>query len=81
MTQTRLSAIVEAVINALVGYVISFAAQLVIYPAYGAHFSLMDNVHIGILFLMLSLLRSYVIRRWFDGMIHNTAVKLTKGEF
>lgn len=80
MSQSKLSSVVEAVINAALGYVISFAAQLVIYPAYGAHFSIVDNIHIGILFLLLSLVRSYVIRRWFDGMIHNTAIKLTKGE-
>lgn len=79
MSQSKLSSIVEAVINAFLGYWISFVAQLVIYPMYGAHFSFTDNIHIGLLFLGLSLIRSYAIRRWFNGMIHNTAVKLTNG--
>jgi len=73
MTQSRLGSLVEAFINVFIGYWVSFAGQLVIYPAFGAKFTLMDNVYIGLLFMVLSLIRSYVIRRWFNLYIHKAA--------
>jgi hypothetical protein len=76
MSQSKRSSFVEAVINTAVGYVIAFCGQLVIYPAYGATFSLLDNIQIGVWFMLLSLARSYVIRRWFNRMIVRAAQKL-----
>ena len=76
MSQTRRSSFMEAVINTFIGYWISFAGQLVIYPAYGAQFSLWDNIHIGLWFMLLSLARSYCIRRWFNSYIVTAAQKL-----
>lgn len=78
MMQSRLNSIVEAVMNTLIGFWISFIAQLMIYPRYGAHFSFMENIQIGLLFLSLSLVRSYVIRRFFNAMVPNAAIKLIK---
>lgn len=75
--QSRKSSFIEAIINVLIGYVISFMAQLVIYPAYGAQFTIMDNVFIGLWFMLLSLARSYVIRRWFNGYIKKVAEAVT----
>lgn len=66
----------EALINTLIGYWLSFFAQLIIYPAYGAKFTIMDNIHIGIWFMLLSLARSYVLRRWFNGFVAKAATKL-----
>jgi membrane protein implicated in regulation of membrane protease activity len=71
--QSRKSSFIEAVMNVAIGFIISFIAQLIIYPAYGARFTLLDNLQIGILFTLLSLLRSYVIRRWFNGYIKKAA--------
>jgi hypothetical protein len=74
--QSRRSSFIEAAMNTAIGYVISFIGQLLIYPAFGAHFSLLDNVYIGLLFMVLSLGRSYVIRRYFNGVIHKKAMEL-----
>lgn len=74
--QTRKSSFVEALLNTIIGYVISFIAQLIVYPQFGAHFSLLDNFYIGLIFMALSLARSYVLRRWFNGMIHKAALSI-----
>jgi hypothetical protein len=74
--QSRKLSIIEATINAFIGYWISFVAQLVIYPRFGGHFSIKDNICIGLLFAALSIIRGYTIRRWFNGMIHNAAVRI-----
>jgi hypothetical protein len=74
--QSHKHSLYEAIINTFIGFWISFLGQLVIYPAYGAKFTIMDNLHIGIWFMFLSLIRSYVIRRWFNGLIFKAADRL-----
>ena len=77
MSQSKLGSFVEAVMNTFIGYWISFALQLVVYPAFGAKFSIMQNLWIGLIFMVASLVRSYVIRRWFNTYIHKAALKVT----
>ncbi len=63
--QSRKYSFIEAVTNVLIGYGIAFVSQLVIFPMYGGTFTLEQNVYIGAWFTLISLVRSYVIRRWF----------------
>jgi hypothetical protein len=64
--QTRKLSAIEAVMNVLIGYGIAIVAQLLIFPRFGGHFSLSDNLQIGALFTVVSLLRSYCLRRMFN---------------
>lgn len=80
MKQSRRSSLVEACMNTIIGYFISLIVQLIVYPAFGAKFTFMDNIHIGFIFMVVSLIRSYVIRRWFEQYIHRAAIKITKEE-
>lgn len=64
--QSKLSSFTEAVINTAVGYSVNLVVQLLIYPFYGATFTLSENIQIGLVFTVVSLARSYVIRRWFN---------------
>lgn len=56
----------EAVANVLVGYSIALVSQLLIFSAYGVHLSLGQNAMIGVWFTLISLVRSYVLRRVFN---------------
>lgn len=76
MQQTRLGSFIEAWINVLIGFGINFMANLLILPMFGFNITLMDNLYIGILYTIISVVRSYAIRRWFNDYIHRTAVKL-----
>lgn len=76
MSQSRLGSFIEACINILIGFGINFGMNLLILPLFGFHISLVDNFYMGLLYTGVSIIRSYVIRRWFNSMIHNTAVKL-----
>jgi len=76
MSQTRLGSFIEACINIVIGFVINFCMNLIILPLFGFHITLLDNFYMGLLYTIVSIVRSYVIRRWFNSMIHNTAVKL-----
>jgi hypothetical protein len=64
--QSRAASMVEALTNVAIGYGVAVVAQLVILPAYGAVLSLQQNIEIGLWFTVVSVARSYVLRRLFD---------------
>lgn len=68
MTQTRLGSIAEALANIAVGFSINWCANLLVLPLFG--FAVTPGVafHIGLVFTAISLARSYVLRRWFNGL-------------
>ena len=69
MTQTKTGSVMEAVANVVVGFGVNFAANLVVLPLFGfASLSLSKNFLIGAIYTGISLIRSYVIRRWFNGL-------------
>lgn len=65
MTQTRKQSAVETVVGVAIGFVVSVIAGMVIFPAFGYAFSLTQNVGITIIFTVLSIARSYAVRRMF----------------
>jgi hypothetical protein len=58
---------VESVANVAVGYGVAVATQLVVFPWFGVHLPLADNLLIGAVFTVVSLVRSYALRRLFNG--------------
>ena len=77
MTQTRLGSFIESCINVLIGFTINFAANLVILPLIGFQISVGQNLFIGVLYTIISVARSYAVRRWFNARIHRAAVRLS----
>ena len=65
--QSRLGSLIESAANVAIGYGVAVASQLAIFPWFGIHIPLADNLLIGVWFTVISLVRSYVIRRWFNG--------------
>lgn len=70
MTQTRLQSLIEAWVNVMIGYWVAILSQLLIFPLFGIRVTLYDNLLIGGYFTLVSLLRGYVIRRWFNARLH-----------
>ena len=66
MSQTRKHSLVESGVNVLIGYGVAVASQCAIFPLFGLHCPLSSNLQIGLYFTIISLARSYVIRRWFN---------------
>jgi membrane protein implicated in regulation of membrane protease activity len=61
--QSRWISLVEAVANVIVGYGFAVALQLLLYPFFGMHPTLGQSLQIGAAFMILSVLRSYAVRR------------------
>jgi len=57
---------VEAVANVAVGYGIAVATQVAVFPVFGLHVSLADNLLMGAIFTVVSIVRSYSLRRLFE---------------
>jgi hypothetical protein len=68
--QTRKQSLVEAVFNILIGYGIAIAAQVTIFPLFGFSAPLSSNLEIGAIFTVVSLARSYMVRRFFNWIHH-----------
>jgi hypothetical protein len=66
MTQSRRLSLVEAVTNVVVGYALAVTTQIVVFPWFGLHPSLGENLALGGVFTGISLLRSYALRRLFE---------------
>ena len=64
--QSRRGSLVETITNVAIGYGVSIISQLVIFPQFGIHIPLHSNILIGCWFTVISIIRSYVLRRWFN---------------
>lgn len=64
--QSRRGSALEAVVNVLVGYWINIAANFTIFPVFGWHITLEQNLLIGVFYTVVSLLRSFGLRRLFN---------------
>jgi hypothetical protein len=68
MSQTKLGSFAEAWMNIAVGFSINFVANMAILPLFGFKVSAGSAFEIGLIFTVISLVRSYVLRRWFNGL-------------
>ena len=66
MSQSRVGSVLEAIANVALGYWIAIAAQMAIFPLFGVNLPLGDNLLIGLLFTVVSLVRGYALRRLFN---------------
>ena len=66
MSQTKKHSLIESFSNVAIGYFVALGSQLAIFPLYGIHIPLQHNIAIGAWFTVISIIRSYVLRRWFN---------------
>lgn len=73
MNQTRLGSLIEAIINVVIGFTINFTANMLIFPLFGFHITARDNLLLGMIYTVISVARSYCVRRWFNAKLHMMA--------
>ena len=66
MRQTRLGSWLEAWANIAVGFAINWTANMLVLPLFGFYVTAATAFHIGLIFTVISLVRSYVLRRVFN---------------
>lgn len=66
MSQSKKQSLLESVLNVLVGYSIAVLSQIVIFPLFGVFVSVSQNMLIAAFFTVISIARSYALRRLFN---------------
>jgi hypothetical protein len=64
--QSRWMSLTEAVTNIVVGYGLAVLTQIIVFPVFGLHASLSDNLLLGSVFTIVSLARGFALRRIFN---------------
>ena len=64
--QSRWMSLVEAVTNIVVGYGLAVLTQIAVFPLFGLQVALRETVLLGLIFTLVSLIRSYTLRRIFN---------------
>jgi hypothetical protein len=52
----------------VVGYGVAVATQILIFPIFGLHTTLAQNLKMGLVFTVVSIGRSYALRRLFEAI-------------
>ncbi len=60
--------LVESLVNVLVGYGVAVATQMVVFPIFGLAVTVTENLLIGLIFTVVSIVRSYALRRGFEAL-------------
>ena len=68
MKQSRLMSLVESLANVLVGYVVAVITQMAVFPLFGLAVTVTENLLIGLIFTVVSIVRSYALRRGFEAL-------------
>ncbi len=68
MKQSRLMSMVESLANVLVGYGVALATQMLVFPVFGLAVTITENILIGLIFTVVSIVRSYALRRGFEAL-------------
>ncbi|MCB1381247.1 MAG: hypothetical protein KDK89_23180 [Alphaproteobacteria bacterium] len=68
MKQSRLMSFVESLTNVAVGYGVAILTQIVVFPLFGLYTTLSQNLTLGALFTVVSVARSFALRRVFEAI-------------
>lgn len=60
--------LVEAIANVAVGYRVAVITQILIFPIFGLQTTLAQNLKMGAIFTVVSIARSFALRRMFDAL-------------
>ena len=66
MSQTKVKSFIEANVNSFIGYWVSVALGHWLYPMMGVELSLHTNMILTLAFVVISTMRSYLVRRFFN---------------
>lgn len=69
---------IEALANVAVGYGVAVVTQILIFPVFGLHTTLAQNLSMGGIFTGVSIIRSFLLRRAFEGLRANSTRTQTK---
>ena len=76
--QTPIESFLEIGVNVLIGYFIAMGIQTLVFPLYGITVSHSTNAQMTLIFTAVSMVRSYLIRRFFNNNLGLVVIKKIK---
>ena len=64
--QSKVGSLIETMTNIVIGFIISFLLNATLLPALGYNVTFSENLFIVIAFTVVSMIRSYILRRFFN---------------
>ena len=64
--QTKKQSAIESITNVLIGYIVAVISNAAILPLFGVNLAFSDSMLIGVWFTVISLIRGYCVRRYFN---------------
>ena len=64
--QSKKESLIETLTSVFVGWLIGVILNMLVLPLFDYDVNLTDGVLISIIFTAVSVIRSYIIRRWFN---------------
>jgi hypothetical protein len=78
MDQSKLESLAEVGVNIVIGWIVGLTAQVFFFPLIGIEATLSQNFISSIIFTIISIVRSYAVRRWFNAGIHKLVINLIR---
>lgn len=66
MTQSKKQSLKETGISTIIGLLVSLITQILVFPLYGLEVKFNQNIQITIIFTAISIIRGYLVRRYFN---------------
>lgn len=66
MTQARSMSLIESLANVAIGYGVACLTQILVFPMFGLTVTIGQTLGIGLIFTVVSIARSYLVRRLFN---------------
>lgn len=66
MSQPRYLSLLEAVTSTVIGFWVAVGTQVLVFPLFDLQVTIVDNLGIAAIFTGVSIVRGYLVRRWFN---------------
>lgn len=66
VSQSKKMSLLETATGTLIGYIVALITQLLVFPWFGIQTTGTQNLTIALIFTVVSLIRSYFVRRLFN---------------
>ncbi len=80
MKQSVTMSMVEAITNVLVGFCVAVLTQMGVFLLFGLQITLAQHLRLGGVFTIVSLVRSFLLRRLFEELRLRTATRNAAGQ-
>ncbi len=64
--QKRRHSVIETIVGTIIGYFVAMITQVIVFPMFNIHTSHSVNFSIAAIFTVVSLIRGYCVRRFFN---------------